>query len=58
MFMCIYVYMYIVFVTSLWDALYNFINELAKPFRLEAEELKITLGRGGGGVRAPAYVSI
>ena len=40
MFMC----MYLLFVTTFWAALYNFISGLAKPFRLEAEEHKITWG--------------
>ena len=35
MFICI------LFVTSIWAALYNFISGLAKPFRLEEEELKL-----------------
>ena len=39
--MCI---MYILFVNSLWAALYNYIIGLAIPFRLEVEELKITWG--------------
>ena len=36
--------MYLLFVTSFWAALYNFMSGLAKPFRLEAEEHKITWG--------------
>ena len=60
---CSCVYMYIVFVTSLWDALYNFINELAKPLDWRQRNLKLPWGGeggggrggGGGGVRAPTY---
>ena len=40
MFMC----MYLLFATSFWAALYNFIIGLAKLFRLEAEEHEITWG--------------